>query len=570
MSTTSEPDPGLISDEFGIDAASIAELSRTWAPESRAAMLQYLQGAQHREQLRAQYKDSAALASAIDPDFIATPAVRLIARDLEHVLTKPRHNLSVSMPPQEGKSTMCAVWAVIRALQLNPNRKIILATYASSLAEDHSRECRRIIASHGSDVIDAMTNVAIEDKIGFQISATSNKVHSWQVSGARGGLVAVGLHGTITGRGADLFIVDDPYKDMQEADSPLQRENVDTWMRSVARTRLSPAASMILIQTRWHPEDLTGDIIKKEKKIPARFRTWKHINIPAVSQAGITDSLQRPPGVTMISARGRTAEDFEATKEDVGDRVWFALYQGSPRNPEGGLFKREWFEKSRVDEAPNRPVSTIVSIDPAETGKRDETGIMAASIGAAEGKMKVTLTHDWSGSFTSDQWGRRAVTLALTVGAHEIAMEAYTAETTYTSVLKRAWRELRKEAAEKSRAGLEALTDVERAALTDNMPFTIFGWRGEAKADSIARSALIRQAVETGTCRTIDGQLATFEDQACDWQAGQHQPDRLAAAVIVHDRLVKLAGGRLTLASPIRKGTPAAPAQRLRRSLKTG
>lgn len=552
-----------------LDPAELAELSKNWAPESREAMIRYLAGAKQRESLRRRYTDSVDLAIACDPTFVATPALRLIARDIEHVLNKPHHNLSVSMPPQEGKSTMCAVWAVIRALQLNPNRKIILATYASSLAEDHSRQCRDIIASHGSNVIDPMTNVAVEDKIGFQINPTSNKIDAWSVAGARGGLKAVGLHGTITGRGADLFIIDDPYKDMQEADSPMMREKVDTWMRSVARTRLSPGASMILIQTRWHPEDLTGDIIKKEKAAPRHFRTWKQINIPAVSEAGIPDALNRPPGVAMESARGRTTEDFAATKSDVGDRVWFALYQGIPRNPAGGLFKREWFEASRISERPDRPIATVVSIDPAETGKRDETGIMAGVIGQDGGKLKVTLIEDWSGSFTSDQWGRRAVTLALTVGAHEIAMEAYTAETTYTSVLKRAWREVRKEAAEKHLAGVE-LSDVERAALTDDMPFTIFGWRGEAKADSIARSALIRQAVEVGTCRTIEHKLATFEDQAADWQAGQHQPDRLAAAVIAHDRLVKKAGGAMTLATPIRRGVPAQQSQRLRRRLSTG
>ena len=532
-------------------------------------MVDYLSSAQKRAAIKQRYADGTQLAKAIDPNFVVTPALELIGRRIETVLDKPRHNLLITMPPQEGKSTLAAQYTPLRALQKNPNNRIILATYAESLAHDHSRTIREIISRHGSGVIDSMTGVEIDDKLGFQLNPTSNKVDAWRLAGTRGGLIAAGLHGTITGRSADLFIIDDPYKDMVEADSPTQREKVNDWMRSVARTRLSPQASIILIQTRWHPEDLAGEILAKEKKLAPRYRTWHHINIPAVAEDGITDALSRDPGSVMISARGRDADEFESIRRDVGERVWYALYQGNPRNPKGGLFLREWFANHK--EVPAVPVAAIVAIDPADTGKDDETGIIGGYL-CPNGK--VLLAEDWSGQYTSDKWARRAVKLALQMGAREIAFEAYSTADTYKIMLTRAWDDLHREALKKRMSG-EKLTKVERRACAEAMPFVIKKWRGRANADAVARSGLIRQAFETGKAFTVETKLAVFESQAADWQIGQHQPDRVAAGVIVHDRLAALASGRVEAAGPITSPDEVTASNRgavvpiwLRRSLK--
>ena len=533
-STISDPDPD-----------QLAALAEQWPPESRAAMVEYLRAAQKREAIRNRYTNVCDLATAIDPNFVITPALKLIGAKAEISLTQRRKNLLINMSPQEGKSTMAAQFLPLRAFQHNPNFKIILATYAESLAHDHSRTMREIIGRHGSGVVDSMTGVEIDDKLGFQLSLTANKVDAWRIQNAQGGLIAAGLHGSITGRGADLLIIDDPYKDMEEADSPTQREKVNNWMRSVARTRLSPKASIILIQTRWHPEDLAGEILSKEKKLDPRFRTWHHINIPAIAEEGIFDSLGRESGEPMVSARGE--RDWAETRRDVGERVWYALYQGSPRNPAGGLFLRSWFEPHM--EVPDVPVAAIVGIDPADSGKDDETGIIGGYL-CPNGK--VLLAEDWSGKFTSDKWARRAVLLALEMNAREIALEAYAAADTYVTMLKRAWKDIHKEALVKAKlGGTSALSRVEKRACSTDMPFVIKKWRGRANSDAVARSGLIRQAFETGKARTVETKMAVFEAQAADWQTGQHQPDRVAAGIIVHDRLVKLAGGQITAAPPI-------------------
>ena len=514
-----------------------------------------------REQIRNRYRDAADLAQVIDPNYVITPAIRLTAQRIEVALRKPRHNLVITAPPQEMKSTLCAIYTPLRAFQLNPNSRVILVTYAEQLALDHSRICRGIVSRHGSGVIDPLTGVEVEDKLGFALSATNSKVDTWSITNGKGGLTAVGIHGTIIGRSADLLIIDDPYKDMAEADSDTQRKKVSDWMRTVAKSRRSPNASIILIQSRWHPDDLAGEVLSDERLIDKRFRTWHHVNIPAISEDGIPDALNRPPGVVMESALKRTREEFESTRREVGERVWYAMYQGSPRSPSGGLFQADWFIPHR--DVPEHPVASIVSIDPAETGKRDEAGIIGGYL-CPDGT--VLLAEDWSGRFTSDQWARRAVLLALTIGAREIAMEAYNAATTYEQMLKRAWRDVHREAIAKFESG-EELTEIDRAAMTAQMPFTIHHWRGKRpKADSVERSALLRQALEIKKAATVEFKMAVFEDQAIGWQSGQHCPDRVAAAVIGHERLMELGSGRLTVASPVLGERPmGAPAWMRRR-----
>lgn len=672
-------------------------------------MAEYLRTSRAREQIKAKYRNAAELAQAVDPGYNITPALRMVADAIETVLSRPRHNLLVTTPPQEGKSSLCAVYTPLRALQLNPNRRIILATYGDSLAEDHSRACRDIIMRHGAGVVDAMTGVTVEDKLGLELSATASKIGSWRIAGARGGMIAVGLGSSITGRAADLFIIDDPYKNMQEADSATHRRRVDEWFASVAQTRLSPEASMILIQcmtgdtpvlrpdgsetplrdirvgdriatyengtvttstvlnwasqgsddvmcirmksgrtvranarhpfltsegawvrvvelkpgqslmgiangtapesahptccepqptiwadeiisiepcgveevfdiqvertenfianglvshnTRWHPEDLAGQIIAGEQQVEPRYRTWRHINVPAISEAGIYDSLGRGDDEVMVSARGRTRDEFEQTRRKVGERVWYALYQGSPRNPAGGLFMRAWFDNTRLPVAPDKTVATVIGIDPADSGEGDETGIVAAAL-AEDGT--VILTEDWSGQMTADEWARRAVMLALNTGAREIAMEAYASATTYVSVIKRAWKDIHDEVVAKRTRG-NYLSPIEERALSANMPFTIFKWRGRNGADAVGRSSLLRQAFETGKCKTVENKLAVFEAQAADWQAGQHQPDRVAAALIAHDRIAALSGGRVLMSVPVDGPPTAAPAWLKRR-----
>ncbi len=530
----------------------------------RTAMLAWAQQQLVRERSIAQHAHPAQLAASIDPDVVITPAIDLIGRELERAISTRRGRLLITMPPQEGKSQLTAIWAVVRALQVAPNWRIILASFSQALAEESSMAARNIIAAHGTGARDPLTGTASEDQLGIALASDKSAASHWRIRGHRGGLVAVGLGGTITGRPADLLIIDDPIKGMQAADSTALRTKIIEGFRGDLTTRLAPGAPVILIQTRWHEDDLAGWLLKEDAKRPPERREWRHVNIPAVAAKGVPDALGRQVGEWLVSARGRTPDDWAATRELVGPRVWSALYQGQPTPAGGGLFHQAWFDRHRQPELGETAVR-IVSIDPAETGKRDEAGLVAA---AATADGRILWTHDESGRMTSDVWSRRAVILALRTGATEIVFEAYTTEQTYGRVILQAWRTIRDRArllqatGSADAAAIVLAADIDPpsdpiAAIAevvglpvpdqDDPPFTIHPHRG--RGDKVARATGARQAAETGRLRIV-GSLPVLERQATTWQVGQDSPDRMDAAVNAFNRLSELLGAETVIAVP--------------------
>ncbi|MGV7633072.1 terminase large subunit domain-containing protein [Mycobacterium persicum] len=473
----------------------------------------------------------AELARRLDPKFVVTPTIRLLSDIAVRSVTEPDQRDVVTTPPRTGKSRLLAVWEVVWALMRDPDLQIVLVSYSDELAQAHSREARQLIAEH-------------HDYLGFRLSADKTAVGRWRVDGHAGGLLATGINSGVTGFGADLLIVDDPVKDAQEADSAAHRRRVITEYRSTLATRVHPGGSVLLVMTRWHPADLAGELLDSEPDL------WRHTNIPAVAEAGVPDALGRKPGVAMTSALGFTAEHFAAARRTSGERAWYALYAGVPAAPEGGLVKREWLDGWRLPSAPLGPVKVVVGVDPADSGSGDSCGVVAASM-SAEGV--VAVIADVSAPMTSDQWARAAVDLAVDVGASEIAVEGFAARETYRRVVSEALR---------------------RAKL--DRPIKVSTWppkgSGRGQGDAVARSSALLQALETGTCR-IAGHLPDLEAAAVTWQAGQHQPDALAAVVVAHDVLVHAAGQQWHIVSPLdamrraREGTMPPPPAWMRRRL---
>ncbi len=443
----------------------------------------------------------AELAVMLDPKFVVTPTIRLLSDIAVKAVVQPDQRDIVTTPPRTGKSRLLAIWTTVWALARNPDLQVVLVSYSDELAQAHSREARALINEH---------SVAL----GIRLSPDKTAVGRWRVDGHAGGLLATGINSGVTGFGADLLILDDVVKDAAEADSAAHRKRVTNEYRSTLATRVHPSGSVLLVMTRWHPEDLAGELLKSEPDV------WTHTNIPAVAETGVPDALGRRPGAAMTSALGFTAEHYAAARRTSGERAWYALYMGSPTTPAGGLIKASWLDTWRMAAAPTRPIRTIVAVDPSDSGKGDRCGIVAAS--QADGV--VALIADRSEPLTSEQWARRAVELAVEIGASEIAVETYTAGETYTRIVRDTLRRMR-----------------------PNHPIIVTPWRG--KGDALARSAAIRQAFEVGTCR-IAGHLPEFEDAAVSWQAGQHQPDSLAAAVIAYDRLA-IAGTGMTFGVPV-------------------
>jgi predicted phage terminase large subunit-like protein len=199
----------------------------------------------------------------------------------------------------------------------HPDRSIIAASYNSDLATDFGRQVRNIIAS---EEFGRLFDVGLSDD--------SRAANRWNTA-AGGGYVAAGVGTAITGRGADILLIDDPLKDREEADSELQRNKVWDWYTSTAYTRLAPGGRIIVIQTRWHEDDLSGRLLADEARGGDK---WDVLELPAINDAG--EALWPDFYPLPVLERYRSV---------LPARDWSALYQQRPTPDEGDYFKREWF-----------------------------------------------------------------------------------------------------------------------------------------------------------------------------------------------------------------------------------
>jgi predicted phage terminase large subunit-like protein len=272
------------------------------------------------------YRTPGELARAINPRTVQTPALDLVDQALLDLVDQPDGRLIITMSPQEGKSVRVAGDFPAWQLKRNPDCRIVVASYGQSLATRNGRAIRNRI-----------TNNPV---LGLTIAADNGAVHEWTLAGHEGGVLSVGIGGGLTGRPADLLVIDDPIKDRKEADSPTYRQAVWDWWTDVASARLAPGAPVVLILTRWHHDDLAGRLLAAEDG-----DRWQVLNIPAQAdhrpEEGETDPLGREPGEFMVSARGRTRRQWEQRKTTAGPRTWASLYQGRPTPDEGTLFPRD-------------------------------------------------------------------------------------------------------------------------------------------------------------------------------------------------------------------------------------
>jgi predicted phage terminase large subunit-like protein len=252
--------------------------------------------------------------------------------------TAPR--LILSMPPQEGKSVRVSRIFALWLLIFNPNRRIAIISYADALARRWGRDVRNLIKNH--------------PEFGLTLSADTAASNEWALQDYDGGIITSGIEAGLTGRPADVILIDDPIKGQKEADSVTYREMNREWWRTTGSSRLSEDAIVVLVMTRWHEDDLAGWL---QLEYPS---TWRVINIPAKADhdpsKGETDLLGRQPGEYMISARNRTPAGWAIREKDAGTRGWQALYQGRPTAAEGGIFKRAWwvfYDRPRAIEKPD-------------------------------------------------------------------------------------------------------------------------------------------------------------------------------------------------------------------------
>lgn len=274
--------------------------------------------------------DLAGIAKIIDPNTVQTPALDLIDEALEVTIDTPGGRQYIGLSVQEGKSSRVGIALPVAVLRKRPDTRIIVASYGVDLARRNSEAIRNAIL--------------MNPHLGLKIDPTTAAKGEWRIEGHKGGVKAAGVGSAITGRACDLLIIDDPHANMMEAESLAFQERAWSWWRTTAAARLGPGAPVIIISTRWSMGDLPGRLLAAEDG-----HRWRVLNIPAQAdhdpEKGETDPLGREPGEFLTSARGRTVEEWEQIKVQVGSRVWQAMYQGRPSPAEGGLFKRDWWER---------------------------------------------------------------------------------------------------------------------------------------------------------------------------------------------------------------------------------
>lgn len=250
------------------------------------------------------------------PGYVDGAHIHTICETIETFLQSDQRGLMISMPPRHMKSTIGAECLPAWWLSRHPQGEVIIASYNQTQARKMSRSCRQRF--------DGEMHRAIFDRAEFSVDA----VDEFQIRGKLNGrpsLIAAGVGSGLTGSGGDLIIIDDPVKDMEEADSQTMRDKVYDWYTSVASTRLSPGGHIILIMTRWHHDDLAGRILNDDRD------SWQVLNLPAISDSGEALWPERFP-----------VGDLMSKKAAMGSRVFEALYQGRPTPLEGGMFKRDW------------------------------------------------------------------------------------------------------------------------------------------------------------------------------------------------------------------------------------
>jgi len=276
------------------------------------------------------------------PQYVADPAHWLIARHLEKVISGEITRLMIFAPPQHGKSELVSVRLPAFWLGKRPDDPVILSSYGASLAERHSAEARSCVESEAYAEI--FRNVKTRQD--------SRAKQLWRIAGKRGGMLAVGVGGPVTGHGASLGIIDDPFENWKQAQSLTVRNQVWDWWRGTFRTRIWENGAIILVMTRWHEDDLAGRLLSEQGE------RWTILRLPAVAESqperdeshalvglppGLPDPLGRQAGEALCPQRF-SAEALGEIRRDVGGVVWYAEYEATPRQPEGNKFKRQWFQ----------------------------------------------------------------------------------------------------------------------------------------------------------------------------------------------------------------------------------
>lgn len=287
---------------------------------------------------RRRYARPGDLARALDRKTGTSPALEKIDDALVELMEPDSdiNALAVFMPPQEGKSQRVSRRFTEWLLDADPTCRVAIVSYEQDMALRWGRDIKQDIQLNPCR---GNTRDCREPCGGLHIGIRRDSMAAgrWEMPGG-GGVYCVGVGGPLTGRPVDVLIIDDPVKDRAAAESTTIRESTWDWWESVALTRLAPGARVVLIQTRWHEDDLAGRIASRPSPL-----SWKVLRIPAIADSP-DDPLERAPGEELPSVRGRAPGHFLHLRANMSPYVFSGVYQQSPTAPEGNFFRRAAFK----------------------------------------------------------------------------------------------------------------------------------------------------------------------------------------------------------------------------------
>lgn len=288
-----------------------------------------------------------------------------IARLIDAAIDGRVSKILLSVPSRHGKSTLISKHLASYFLSYYPNDHVILSAYSQSLASQFGGQVKDIINYYGETL----------SPYNVKLSTDSHAKNKFNLQGYDGQMISVGANGSLMGFGAGLFIVDDPIKNVADADSETKQQNLREWFNGVVRSRLEKRTNgrppiIIVIAQRLHLKDLHGiikenspyidgitafDILDNGGTIP--FNTWVDLNIPAICTDPSKDILGRKAGEVLWPYQ-RDYEWLMNEKKEIGSYLFNAIYQGEPQERDGNIFKREWFMNTDTYEI-YRQIETI-------------------------------------------------------------------------------------------------------------------------------------------------------------------------------------------------------------------
>ena len=273
--------------------------------------------------------DFMSFTKAVWPEFIEGAHHRVIAQKFNDLANKKINRLIINMPPRHTKSEFASYLLPAWMVGRNPKLKIIQATHTGELAVRFGRKAKTLIDSD-------------EYRKVFETSLREDSQAAGRWETAQGGeYFAAGVGGAITGRGADLLIIDDPHSE-QDALSATAMESAYDWYTSGPRQRLQPGGKIVCVMTRWSTKDLTGKLLAHQKE--AKSDKWHVVEFPAILED------DDPP--VPVWPEYWKLEELESVKATLPVGKWNAQWMQNPTSEEGAILKREWWRKYDREDIP--------------------------------------------------------------------------------------------------------------------------------------------------------------------------------------------------------------------------